>query len=155
MEIHSHHYKTGIMGENLRMGLVVDCNNRFQEFGNLAPSWLLRSAVRSSLVLGMPRDNLYLSRMAFGTRRARFSREHCMIVRRAKTNVDKVLGCGVWSPYRWQGGQTTAGARLERTLTRVLWIRYGEQRLQRRYVQVLNSYMLDISTKARLNVSIY
>ena len=80
------------------MGLVMDCNNRFQEFGNLAPSWLLRSAVRSSLVLGMPRDNLYLSGTAFGTRRARFSREHCMIVGSAETGVDKVLGCGVWSP---------------------------------------------------------
>ena len=63
------------------------------------------------------------------------------------------VACGVVSAGR--EAKTTAGARLERTLTRVLWIRHGEQRLQKWHVQVLNFYILDISTKARLDASIY
>lgn len=55
--------------------------------------------------------------------------------------------CVVFSAGR--EAKTTAGARLERTLERLHWIRHGEQRLQRWYVQASNSYILDISTKAR------
>ena len=63
------------------------------------------------------------------------------------------MPCRVLSAGR--EAKTTAGARLERMLTIVLFIRHGEQRLQRWHVQVLNSDVLGVSTKAKFEFSIY
>ena len=46
------------------------------------------------------------------------------------------VACGVLSAGRREA-ETTAGARLERTLEEALWIQHGEQRLQKWHVKVL------------------